>query len=138
MYEETDQYSWTEDPQLPPPNIISTSQAINLTCTLASLSTLFALFLCFADQRSRAVRRFAVQSVGLGALHIAAGMAFWILSAVFGAIPWIGFWFFLLFLIAFILASGLAVVLRVRMMLYAYRGEAYALPYIGEKLRVFE
>ena len=51
------------------PEVISTSQAVNLTSTIASLSALFALFFCFADQRSRAVRRFSVQSVGLGAKH---------------------------------------------------------------------
>ena len=43
------------------PEVISTSQAVNLTSTIASLSALFALFFCFADQRSRAVRRFVRQ-----------------------------------------------------------------------------
>lgn len=59
------------------PEIVSTSQAINLTSAIASISALWALFFCFADQRSRAVRRFSVQSVGLGAVHLLLGMIVW-------------------------------------------------------------
>ena len=77
-------------PQQEEPEIISTSQAVNLTSTIASLSALFALFFCFADQRSRAVRRFSVQSVGLGAIHLLLGMVIWILCEVLGWIPLIG------------------------------------------------
>lgn len=139
MYEQTDAYRRIEDEsQAPPPNIISTSQAINLTCTLASISALFALFLCFADQRSRAVRRYAVQSTGLGILHLAVGMACWILSAILGMIPVVGYILCILLLIVFIAATGIVAVLRVRLMLHAYRGEAFVLPVVGPTLRRFE
>lgn len=139
MYEQTDQYDFQDEMQHTPPyNVISTSQAINLTCTLASLSTLFALLLCFADQRSRAVRRYAVQSVGLGVLHIAIGMVCWILSAILGWIPLAGYYLYILMVAAFIVASVFVLVLRVRLMFNAYRGLAYVLPAIGQTLRKFE
>lgn len=135
MYEQTDQYNLHEQA---PPGVISTSQAINLTCTLASLSTLFALFLCFADQKSRAVRRFSIQSVGLGLAHVALGMVCWILSALLGLIPVLGYIAAILFLTVFLAATVLVFVLRIRMMLHAYRGIAYVLPVIGKPLRKFE
>lgn len=140
MYEDTAQYEIIEEEPIQPegPELLSTSQAINLTTTLASLSALFALFLCFADQRSHAVRRFSIQSVGLGALHLAAGMACWILSALLGWIPLLGYIAYLLMIVVFIAVCALVLVLRVKMMLHAYRGVAYALPVVGQKLRRFE
>ena len=125
-------------PQQEEPEIISTSQAVNLTSTIASLSVLFALFFCFADQRSRAVRRFSVQSVGLGAIHLLLGMVIWILCEVLGWIPLIGGVLRGLLLLVLTLATILVIVLRVRMALHAYRGEAHVLPVIGQALRRFE
>jgi len=143
QYEEPDPYAEgaygaPEAPRARRPEVISTSQAVNLTGTLASLSALFALFLCFADQRSRAVRRFSVQSVGLGAAHLAIGLACWILSALLGWVPVIGYLIYILMAAALIGASAVILVLRVQMMLHAYRGEAYALPVIGQALRRYE
>lgn len=120
------------------PEIISTSQAVNLTSTIASLSALFALFFCFADQRSRAVRRFSVQSVGLGALHLLLGMVVWILCEVLGWIPLIGSVLRGLLLLVLTIATIAVIVMRVRMALHAYRGEAHVLPVIGQALRRFE
>ena len=125
-------------PQQEEPEIISTSQAVNLTSTIASLSALFALFFCVADQRSRAVRRFSVQSVGLGAIHLLLGMVIWILCEVLGWIPLIGGVLRGLLLLVLTLATILVIVLRVRMALHAYRGEAHVLPVIGQALRRFE
>ena len=125
-------------PQQEEPEIISTSQAVNLTSTIASLSALFALFFCFADQRSRAVRRFSVQSVGLGAIHLLLGMVIWILCEVLGWSPLIGSVLRGLLLLVLTLATILVIVLRVRMALHAYRGEAHVLPVIGQALRRFE
>ena len=125
-------------PQQEEPEIISTSQAVNLTSTIASLSALFALFFCFADQRSRAVRRFSVQSVGLGAIHLLLGMVIWILCEVLGWIPLSGSVLRGLLLLVLTLATILVIVLRVRMALHAYRGEAHVLPVIGQALRRFE
>ena len=120
------------------PEVISTSQAVNLTSTIASLSALFALFFCFADQRSRAVRRFSVQSVGLGAIHLLLGMVIWILCEILGWIPLVGSVLRGLLLLVLTVATVIVIILRVRMALYAYRGEAHVLPVIGQALRRFE
>ena len=125
-------------PQQEEPEIISTSQAVNLTSTIASLSALFALFFCFADQRSRAVRRFSVQSVGLGAIHLLLGMVIWILCEILGWIPLVGSVLRGLLLLVLIVATVIVIILRVRMALHAYRGEAHVLPVIGQALRRFE
>lgn len=118
--------------------VISTSQAINLTTTIASVSTLLSIFLLFADQRSKAVRRFAVQSAGLGICHIAAGLLCYLFAALLGGIPLVGQLLGVLLIMVFIAVTGLVVYLRVRMMLHAYRGMAYVLPVIGQRLRKFE
>ena len=120
------------------PEVISTSQAVNLTSTIASLSALFALFFCFADQRSRAVRRFSVQSVGLGAIHLLLGMVIWILCEILGWIPLVGSVLRGLLLLVLTVATVIVIILRVRMALHAYRGEAHVLPVIGQALRRFE
>ena len=120
------------------PEVISTSQAVNLTSTIASLSALFALCFCFADQRSRAVRRFSVQSVGLGAIHLLLGMVIWILCEILGWIPLVGSVLRGLLLLVLIVATVIVIILRVRMALHAYRGEAHVLPVIGQALRRFE
>ena len=120
------------------PEVISTSQAVNLTSTIASLSALFALFFCFADQRSRAVRRFSVQSVGLGAIHLLLGMVIWILCEILGWIPLVGSVLRGLLLLVLIVATVIVIILRVRMALHASRGEAHVLPVIGQALRRFE
>ena len=125
-------------PQQEEPEIISTSQAVNLTSTIASLSALFALFFCFADQRSRAVRRFSVQSVGLGAIHLLLGMVIWILCEILGWIPLVGSVLRGLLLLVLTVATVIVIILRVRMALHAYRGEAHVLPVIGQALRRFE
>ena len=118
--------------------VISTSQAVNLTASIASLNSLAALFLCFADQRSRAIRRFSIQSVGLGALELALCMAIWILTLLLGWIPLVGGVLRGILITVLVVALLLTLVLRVRMTFHAYRGEAYVLPYVGTFLRRFE
>lgn len=120
------------------PEIISTSQAVNLTSTIASFFGLAALFLCFADQRSHAIRRFAIQSVGLLVIQVGLGLVCLLLAALLGWIPLVGYVLCLLLWIAFLAVCVLVLLLRVRMMVRAYRGEAYVLPAVGEMLRRFE
>jgi len=124
---------WSDQPE-----IVSTSQAINLTCALASISALLALFLCFADQRSRAVRRFAIQSVGLGAIHIGFFVILRIIDFLLRWVPYLGHWLSLMLTVILIAISILFYALRVVMMYRAYRGEAYTLPVFGGSLRRFE
>lgn len=120
------------------PVILSTNMTVNLTCTLASMLGAFGLFLCFADRRSHAVRRYAVQSTGLMALFVFVSLLLWLLAAVLSWIPLLGWIFAAAVNAARVAVLCADVVLRVQMMLHAYRGEAYVLPVWGEQLRAFE
>lgn len=146
-YEETDAYdpsleSYQKKGYKPPPpagpEIISTSQAVNLTSALSCMFGLFALFLCFADQRSQAIRRFSIQSVGLLVIQVGVGLACLLLMALLGWVPLLGQILSLILWILFIALLAVSLVLRVRMMFHAYRGEAHELPLIGKTLRRFE
>lgn len=120
------------------PTIISTNMTINLICTLGSITGLAGLFLYFADKRSQAVRRYAVQSVGLLCFYaIFAGVVF-VLGSLLGLLPIFGGVFRMLQTLLTTLLTIANAVLRVRMMLHAYAGEAYVLPAIGRQLRTFE
>ena len=146
VYAEEEAEAPYDDPQAAPrreanaprAQIISTNMTINLTCTLCAGCGLLALFLRFADTRSRAVRRVAVQSAGLTCVMAFLSVGLWVLGLILGWIPLIGrlltglLWAVWLALMA---GDGYA---RVQMMLHAYRGEAYVLPFIGEKCRQFE
>lgn len=142
LYETEYEEPYVEPEPVPPPKkeaeVISTNQTVCLTATLASLSGLMGLFLCFADQRSRAIRRFSVQSVGLLVIHVAVLLVTLLLVALLGWIPLAGAVFRALFWTLFAAATAVVVFFRVRMMFHAYRGEAYVLPVMGESIRRFE
>lgn len=131
-------YNHQEPDSSPLGTVISTNQTVNLTATLASICFASGLFFCFADQRSRTIRRYSVQSVGLGVFWIAIVMMLWILSALLGWIPVVGTVFSIIFLIIGIACTVANLILRVKLMFQAYRGLAYVLPVIGEMLRRFE
>lgn len=122
----------------PRPTILSTNMTVNLICTLASMLGLFGLFLYFADKRSHAVHRYAVQSTGLFAAVLFASLVLWVCSLAFAWIPLLGWILSAVLNVANLGVLCASAVLRVRMMLHAYRGEAYVLPFIGERLRAFE
>lgn len=136
IYEE-DEYISEAEPTIKR-EIVSTSQAINLTCTLSALSSLFALFLYFNDERSRAVRRFSVQSIGLGVMYLFTAMTFLIISFTVGTIPIIGMVIDLILGVAFACITVLVIYQKIRMMQNAYKGYAYLLPLCGQWLRRFE
>lgn len=156
-YEEEGQQEYSEDPAYPyeegqpyeeepmyeeaagnEPELVSTSQAINLTCTLAALSGLFAFFLYVADRRSEAVRRISVQSVALTGIFLSAAVVLWILGTLFGIIPILGIIFAIIFWLLFAALLLATAYLKVQMMLNAYRGLSYQLPVIGDYVRRFE
>ena len=117
--------------------LIATNRMVLLTCTLESMMSLFALFLLFAEKKSRAIRAFAAQSVGLAVCHLAAALMLVLVDAVFGGIPFIGFLMNLVCLLAYIAVLIVAVFLRVRMMLAAWRGVRFTLPVVGRRLEKF-
>lgn len=114
--------------------IIATNRVVLLTCTLAAMMGLFALFLCFAEKRSRAIRHFAVQSTGLMLCNLSAALALLLLGSLLGVIPILGFLIRLICILLYVAVLIVTVFLRVRMMLCAYRGVRCTLPVIGRSL----
>lgn len=139
VYEEPyEPYGQPEPDRKPQPTILSTNLTVNLICTLASMLGVFGLFLYFADKRSQAVHRYAVQSTGLLAVFVFVSLLLWVCALAFSWIPLLGWLLAALFNVARLAVVCANAVVRVQMMLHAYRGEAYVLPFIGEKLRAFE
>lgn len=118
-----------EDLPIPPPrDVLATNTGVRLACTMAAMMGLFALFLCWAEQESRVIRRFSVQSACLTALHAAVGVAALVISAVLGAVPYLGVMVTLLCLLGYIAALLMLVVERVRLMRCAWQGVRFMLP----------
>ena len=120
------------------PPVVSTSQAINLTCTLAAFSGLFAFFLYVADRRSDAVRRMSVQSIALTGGFLSVSVVLLIVGTLFRIIPFLGIIIAVIFWLLFAVLLLAAIYLKVQMMLHAYRGLSYQLPVIGSYVRRFE
>jgi len=118
--------------------LVSTNQAINLTCTLAALSGLFALFLYFNDHRSRAVRKMSVQSIGLMAGYALSTVCLMACQAFFGLIPIVGVVMGVILWVALVALSLSVVYLKIQMMKQGYQGYAYQLPVIGGWIKRFE
>ncbi len=140
LYEGEQSYWDAQEADQPPlePEVISTSQAVNLTCTLAAFSGIFAFFLYIADRRSEAVRRTAVQSVALTGIFLCASVVLLIVGSLFRLIPFLGVVIAVIFWLLFAVLLLIAIFLKVQMMLYAYRGLAWQLPAIGAYVRRFE
>lgn len=134
-YEEVPQAPYEEEePFAEEPEVMATNGTVKLTCTLAAFCSLLALFFAFADKRSRAIRHFSVQSMGLGAAHILGAAALVFIGGLLGAIPFIGFLITILCWLLYFALLLTCVVLRVRLMLAAYEGIRFSLPLVGERL----
>ncbi len=127
---------YDQEPQ--EPELVSTSQAINLTCTLAAFSGLFAFFLYVADRRSDAVRRISVQSIALTGGFLSVSVVLLIVGTLFRIIPFLGIIISVIFWLLFAALLLATIYLKVQMALHAYRGHAYQLPVIGAYVRRFE
>ena len=140
---EEDQVWYDEEPTYEEPRresveeIIATNRMVLLSCTIAAMLPPFALFLLFAEKKSRAMRHFALQSVALSACHLLVAAALVLINAVTGGIPYLGFLMNLTLWIVYIAALIVMAVLRIRMMFFAWRGVRFTLPLIGNKLDRF-
>ncbi len=138
-YQEDQPYEeplYEEAPQ--EPELVSTSQAVNLTCMLAAFSGLFAFFLYIADRRSDAVRRMAVQSIALTGGFFSVSVVLLVVGTLFRIIPFLGIIIAVIFWLLFAALLLATIYLKVQMALHAYRGYAYQLPVIGAYVRRFE
>ena len=122
----------------PQPEVIATNTAIRLTCTLCAMCGLLAVFMCWAEKESRAIRYFAVQSTAVSVLHLLGVVMLLLISKLLGGIPFLGF---LLTMVCWLLYIALLVVIlvvRARMMLHAWRGIRFTLPGLWRMLEQFE
>lgn len=126
--------AWAEQPDRFEPQVIATNNTVRLTCTLASMMGLFGLFLCFAEKKSNAIRHFARQSAGLMIAHGICGLILFLIGSLLGTIPLMGFLIHLVCWLCYIAVFVTMVCMKVRMMLFAWRGWRFTLPVIGKKL----
>ena len=121
----------------PQPEVIATNTAIRLTCTLCAMCGLLAVFMCWAEKESRAIRHFAVQSTAVSALYILVAAILLLVAKLLGGIPFLGF---LLTMVCWLLYFALlvaVVAVRARMMLHAWRGVRFTLPGLWRMLEPF-
>ena len=114
--------------------IIATNRTVLLTCTLAAMISLFGLFLCFAEKRSRAIRHFAGQSAALMGIHALLALILFALASLLGSLPLIGIVLRGLCLVVYLATLLVIIVLRIRMMFFAYQGIRFTLPVVGERV----
>ena len=127
-----------EDPrQAAAQEIIATNRMVLLSCTLAAMMPLFALFLLFAEKKSRAIRHFSMQSVMLSAVHLLVAGVLVVACAILGGIPYFGFLLNLAGWIVYIAALIVILILRIRMMFFAWQGVKFTLPIIGSRIERF-
>ena len=113
--------------------LLATNTGVRLACTMAAMLSPFALFLCWAEKESRVIRRFAVQSVTLAALHLLGGAALGIISLLVGSVPYFGFLMTLEGWLIYIAVALATLFLRVKLMERAWHGRKFDLP-LMEKL----
>lgn len=110
--------------------LLATNTGVRLACTMAAMLSPFALFLCWAEKESRVIRRFAVQSTALAAMHLLGGAALGIISFLVGSVPYFGFLMTLMGWLIYIAVALVTLFLRVKLMERAWRGRKFNLPLI--------
>ena len=121
----------------PQPEVIATNTAIRLTCTLCAMCGLLAIFMCWAEKESRAIRHFAVQSAAVTGLHILCALVLLLISGLLGGIPFLGFLLTMVCWLCYIAVLIVVVVIRARMMLHAWRGIRFMIPGLWRTLERF-
>lgn len=121
----------------PQPEVIATNTAIRLTCTLCAMIGLLAVFMCWAEKESRAIRHFAVQSAAVTGLHLFCALLLFLISGLLGGIPFLGFLLTMVCWLSYIALLVVIVVVRARMMLHAWRGIRFTIPGLWRTLERF-
>lgn len=118
----------------PARELLATNTGVRLACTMSAMLGLFAIFLCWAEQESRVIRHFSLQSACLTVLHALVGGAALVISLVLGAIPYVGLMVTLGCLLVYIAALIWLIFTRVRLMRCAWQGVRFLLPAALEKI----
>lgn len=130
-----DEPAWEDMP--PAANVIATNRTVCMTCMLESMLSLLALFLLIHEKRSHAIRHFAVQSLGLAAVHVVMAMILALVGLLTGGIPFVGMIMTLVCWLCYLAAAVVMLVARYRMMACAWQGIRFVLPVIGLMLERF-
>lgn len=117
--------------------LLATNTGVRLACTMAAMLSPFAIFLCWAEKESRVIRRFAVQSTALAALHLCGAALLGIVSLVVGSVPYFGFLMTLLGWLVYIAMAVVVLFLRVKLMERAWHGRRFDLPLIERLIRKY-
>lgn len=117
--------------------LLATNTGVRLACTMAAMLSPFAIFLCWAERESRVIRRFAVQSAALLALHLLGAALLGIISLIVGSIPYLGFLLTLLGWLVYIAVAVVVLFLRVKLMERAWHGRKFDLPLLERMIRKF-
>ena len=117
--------------------LLATNTGVRLACTMAAMLSPFAVFLCWAERESQVIRRFAVQSAALAALHLCGGALLGVISLVVGHVPYFGFLMTLLGWLVYIAVAVVALFLRVKLMERAWHGRRFELPLLERLIRKY-
>lgn len=116
---------------------LAANRAVMLCCTMAAMLSPFAAFLLYAERDSRAIRHNSLQSVALGIIHILGVMACVLVRGLLGDMPVLGMAVSLICILAYTVVLVSVTVVRLKLMLHAWKGLRYDLPLFGWWLERF-
>lgn len=116
---------------------LASNLTIRLAATQAAMFSPFALFLLFAERKSRALRHYALQSVALTGVNLVFGLIVLGVCSLLGAIPLFGFVTRLAGWLVYLAMLIALLVLRVRLMQHAWHGYRWDVPVLGHWLQRF-
>lgn len=117
--------------------LLATNTGVRLACTMAAMLSPFAVFLCWAEQESHVIRRFAVQSAALATVHLCGGALLGVISLLVGSVPYFGFLMTLLGWLIYIATALVTLFLRVKLMERAWHGRRFDLPLLERLIRKY-
>ncbi len=117
--------------------LMATNTGVRLTCTLAAMLSPFAIFLCWAEKESLVIRRFAVQSAALAAVHLFGAALLAIISILVGQVPYFGFLMMLMGWLIYVAAAVVVLAMRVKLMERAWHGRRFELPLLERMIRKY-
>ncbi|MBQ8557061.1 MAG: hypothetical protein IJ438_14510 [Clostridia bacterium] len=110
------------------PEVIATNAGVRLACTMAGMIGLLAVFFCFVEKESRAIRRFSVQSAALTATHVLLSAVLLLVGSMLGTVPYLGFLVNLICWLMYFAMLVILLVVRVKLMEAAWHGHRFDMP----------
>ncbi len=117
--------------------LLATNTGVRLACTMAAMLSVFAIFLCWTERESRVIRRFAVQSAALAAVHLCGAAVLAGISLLVGSIPYFGFLMSLLGWLIYFAAAIAVLFIRIKLMERAWHGRRFDLPMLEPLIRKY-